>query len=236
MACPWHGQAMGSPGLQPHHASWPSRWSPSRTQAECPACLAVLLPAGHGSWRGAAPPAVLPEWPPRMQHYWGAATMAALLALEEEIWELGTHAVPGEILPGKCRCLCWGAELMYSHGLLPAPHEWKPLSTGRAGLRDQWDLSHRQELPAVPRLPSLHLLPSLQPCIPSAASTGILRCDSGPGRGGDAALSCLASGGMLRPCPIPPSPQRNKEHPLLLHSQISVPAPLPWKLSCLSGC
>lgn len=71
-----------------------------------------------------------------MQPHWGAATTAALLAFEEEIWELGTHALPGEILPGKCWHLCWGAELMYSHGLLPAQREWKPLSTGRAGLRD----------------------------------------------------------------------------------------------------
>lgn len=111
------------------------------------------------------------------------------------------------------------------------------LSTGRAGLRDQWDSSYRQELPPVLRLPSLHVLPSLEPCIPSTASTGILHCDPRWGElGSDAVLSCLASGGMLSPCPIPLSPQRNKEHPLLLYSQISMPAPLPWKLSCLSGC
>lgn len=191
---------MASPGLQPHHASWPADGHPAGHRlnvlsAWLCSCLQDMAPGdGHHHLS---------------DHQWGGATTAALLAFEEEIWELGTHALPGEILPGKCWHLCLGAELVYSHGLLPAQREWKPLSTGRAGLRDWWDSSYRQELPPLPRLPSLHLLPSLQLCIPSAASTGILCCDLGWGEvGSDAALSCLSSGGMLSPCPIPPSPDR----------------------------
>lgn len=37
-----HSQAAASPGLQPCHARRPVRWSPSGTQAECPACSAML--------------------------------------------------------------------------------------------------------------------------------------------------------------------------------------------------
>lgn len=156
MAQPHHGQ----PWLAVMSCQLAKQMVTSRTQAECPACLPELLPAGHSSWRGAASPAVLPERSPRMQHHRGAATTAALLAFGGEIRELGTHVLPGGILPGKCWRLCWGAELMYSHGLLPAQRQWKPLSTGRAGLRDPRGSSYRQELPPMPGcLPSTSCLP-----------------------------------------------------------------------------
>lgn len=69
---------------------------------------------------------------------------------------------------------------MYSHGLLPAQCEREPLSTGRAGLRDWWDSSYRQELPPVPRLPS---------CLPCSRASFLQHLqgscvDLGWGRGG----------------------------------------------------
>lgn len=51
--------------------------------------------------------------------------------------------------------------------------ERKTLITVRAGLQDRWDCFCRQELPPVPRLPSIHLLPLPQPYIPLSASMGV---------------------------------------------------------------
>lgn len=86
----------------------------------------------------------------------------------------------------------------------------------------------------MPRLPSLLLLPSPQPYIPLAASAGVqspdLRRDPGEERKALMPLQMPVLGWDAEPRYHPAHPRqtqrRNKEHPLLLHSQIFVPAPL----------